>query len=123
MHDEAAVRDSVSRIIAKDGRYEVNAYLFVLNVIDFLHHSMEERRHMSGEEVLDGVRIHASSQFGPMAKQVLNSWGLETTGDIGAVVFNLIGAGLLEKTEQDSVDDFSDVFDFREVFEEDYFRS
>jgi uncharacterized repeat protein (TIGR04138 family) len=32
------------------------------------------------------------------------------------MVFNLIGAGVFGKTEQDSIEDFKNVYDFKEAF-------
>ena len=32
------------------------------------------------------------------------------------MVFNLIGAGIFGKTEQDSIEDFKNVYDFEEAF-------
>ena len=62
----------------------------------------------------------AQREFGPMAKTVFESWGVTTTADFGEIVFRLIGAGILGKTERDSREDFSDVFDFNDVFEKQY---
>ena len=49
-----------------------------------------------------------------MAKVVLNSWGLRTTGDFGEIVYNLIGIGMMKKSKTDRREDFDDVFDFDE---------
>ena len=39
-----------------------------------------------------------------------------STSDIGDIVYNLIAAGDLEKTESDSRSDFDNVFDFETAF-------
>jgi len=52
-----------------------------------------------------------------MASVVLRSLGIHTTGDLGDVVYNMIGVGLMSKTPYDSREDFDDVFDFDEKIE------
>lgn len=118
LHDR---EKTLSVILENDGRYAREAYIFVLRVIDVVLSELEEKRHISGRELLEGLRTQALRQFGPMAKQVFNEWGLIDTSDIGHVVFNLIEEKMLEKTDDDSLDDFSGVFDFKKVFEVDYF--
>jgi len=73
-------------------------------------------RHVSGPELLDGVRQYALKEFGPMVMTVFDSWGIHSCEDIGHMVFNLIGAGVFGKTEQDSIKDFKNVYDFEEAF-------
>jgi uncharacterized repeat protein (TIGR04138 family) len=51
-----------------------------------------------------------------MVMTVFDSWGIHSSGDIGNMVFNLIGAGIFGKTETDSIEDFRNVYDFQEVF-------
>ncbi|HZZ28702.1 MAG TPA: Minf_1886 family protein [Pirellulales bacterium] len=72
-------------------------------------------RHMTGQQLCEAIRQYASEQFGLMAKAVLNSWGVQSTGDIGNIVFNLIEIGQMRKTKQDSRSDFENVFDFETV--------
>ena len=67
-------------------------------------------------ELLEGVRHYALKEFGPMVMTVFDSWGIHTSEDIGNMVFNLIGAGIFGKTEEDSIEDFRNVYDFEEVF-------
>ena len=71
-------------------------------------------RHVSGQELCEAIRLYALDQFGYMAKCVLNSWGVHSTSDFGAIVFNMIEIGQMRKTEQDRQEDFDDVFDFEE---------
>jgi uncharacterized repeat protein (TIGR04138 family) len=71
---------------------------------------------VAGPELLEGVRLYALKEFGPMALTVFSYWGIEHCEDIGHMVFNLIGAGIFGKTEDDSIEDFKNVFDFHEAF-------
>jgi uncharacterized repeat protein (TIGR04138 family) len=83
---------------------------------------LSEPRHVSAAELLGGVRLYAMEEFGPMAKQVFNYWGVASTEDFGNIVYNLIDQGLLSRTEEDRLEDFRGVYDFEKVFEEDYYR-
>jgi uncharacterized repeat protein (TIGR04138 family) len=51
-----------------------------------------------------------------MVMTVFDSWGIHSSADIGNMVFNLIGAGIFGKTEEDSLEDFRNVYNFEEVF-------
>jgi uncharacterized repeat protein (TIGR04138 family) len=51
-----------------------------------------------------------------MALTVLNSWGVRNTGDFGEIVFNLVETGKLGKTDEDKKEDFTNGYDFHEVF-------
>jgi uncharacterized repeat protein (TIGR04138 family) len=73
-------------------------------------------RHVTGPELLDGVRRYALKEFGPMVITVFDNWGVRSCEDIGNIVFNLIGAGVFGKTEEDSIEDFKNVYDFKEAF-------
>lgn len=105
-----------------DPRYSTYALQFVLSSVEATLMKIGEKRHISGEELLEGVRDIAIRQFGPMAKEVLNHWGVYTTLDIGHIVFALVEAGLLEADRSDSLEDFEGVYDFKKVFEDDYYR-
>ena len=75
---------------------------------------------MSGRELLEGVRDLALEEFGLMARVVFRLWGIEQTDDFGEIIFNLIDAKLLSKTESDSRADFHDVFDLDRALTEGY---
>ena len=75
-----------------------------------------ESRHVSGQELCLGLREHAISKFGLLARTVLDSWNITRTDDFGTIVFDLVEAGLLRKTEEDRLDDFAGVYDFDEAF-------
>lgn len=109
-------------IARKDTRYKEEAYSFVMAAIEKTIDGLTEARHVTGGELLDGIRRYAMQQFGPMAKEVFNFWGIFTTEDFGAIVFNLVDAGLLSTSESDSLQDFARGYDFRKIFEEDYFK-
>lgn len=76
----------------------------------------DESRHVSGQQLCIGLRDYAVLRYGLLAKLVLNRWGITRTEDFGKIVFALIDAGLMRKTEDDSLEDFVEVFDFDEEF-------
>jgi uncharacterized repeat protein (TIGR04138 family) len=120
MH-EATFDEGLELILAKDPRYHHDAYLFIREALDYTQKAIikENRgqlRHVTGQELLGGVREFALSQFGPMTITVLEEWNVRTCQDFGEIVFNLVEAGLLAKTEKDSREDFRDGYDFTDAF-------
>ena len=111
----------IETITERDKRYRAQAYSFVMAAVEYTIGMLDEKRHITAVELLEGIRDFASRQFGPMAKQVFNFWGVERTEDFGEIVFNLIGEGLLSKNDEDRIEDFSAVYDFTEALEESYF--
>jgi len=113
--------EALEKIVAADPRFEREAYLFLQDALDFTLKSRKKQkadlsRHVTGQELLEGVRQYALEEFGPMVPTVFETWGIRQCPDIGAMVFNLIGAGIFGKTERDTIDDFKEGFDFEEAF-------
>ena len=113
--------EKVEMILAKDPRYARDAYVFVRESLDFTQKSIgkENRgqiRHITGQELLDGIRQFALNQFGPMAVTVLEEWGVRNSRDFGEIVFNMVEIELLAKTDKDSRDDFQNGYDFTDAF-------
>jgi uncharacterized repeat protein (TIGR04138 family) len=113
--------EALDSILATDSRYQRDAYLFLRDALDFTTKQQKKIkgtavRHVTGPELLDGVRQFALKEFGPMVITVFDSWGIHSSEDFGHMVFNLIGAGIFGKTEQDSIEDFKNVYDFKEAF-------
>lgn len=110
----------VESIRLRDNRYQPDAFQFVREALDYRVTRLENRRHISGRELLEGVRHLALDRYGPMARSVLNHWGIHAGEDVGNIVFHLVDAGVMSKTDQDSMVDFSGVIRFDEQFESDY---
>jgi uncharacterized repeat protein (TIGR04138 family) len=117
----------LDQIVEKDPRYHRDAYLFVREALDHTQRlaaktvrgsAKQESRHVSGQELLAGIRTCALEQFGPMAFMVLEEWGVHRCEDFGEIVFNLIeyGGGMFGKSEKDSREDFKADWDFDEAF-------
>ena len=77
-------------------------------------------KHISEEQLLEGIREYASEQYGAMARTVLNYWGIHKTDDFGEIVFGLVDVGILRKQPGDKAEDFHDVYDFEAVFDKGY---
>jgi len=113
----------VQRICAENGRFHPDAYLFVRRGLDFTLSNLRERgeiegrQHITGERLLEGIRAFALEQYGPLAKVVLDHWNIEACRDFGTIVFELVDYGVLGKTEEDSISDFENGYDFTEAFE------
>ncbi len=107
-------KSDYSSILEKDGRYDSRAYDFVLQVIS--EATDEAKGHVSGQELLEWFRDLALDAYGPLAYTVLNDWGVRSCLDVGEIVFNLLDAGLIGKTDADSKADFVGGYDFRQEF-------
>ena len=81
---------------------------------------IDETHHISGQELLEGVRMLGLRQYGPMAPVVFRHWGLNSTDDFGRIVFEMIERGEMRKSEQDQLSDFHAIYSFDEAFSEDY---
>ena len=107
----------IEEILAKDPGYKFEAYSFVMAGLHFTVSRLPKTRHVTGKELCQGLKDYALEQFGPLARTVLEYWGIRKTGDFGKIVFNLIDAELLKKTEEDSVRDFDNIYDFNAAFQ------
>gem|GEM_PF-78004 len=117
--------EMVNLIVKEDDRYTKEAYVFLKEALDFTMSEGKKRkgklvsknqRHVTGQELLEGVREYALEQYGPMAYIVLTSWGLKVCEDFGEIVFNLIEYGVFSKNDEDSKEDFATIYDFEEAF-------
>ena len=117
----ANFEELIEPILAKDARYHRDAYLFLREALDHTRKTVGRPRksevgHVTGQELLAGIREYALQQFGPMTLTVLEEWGIKRCEDFGELVFNMVESGLLAKTDKDSRDDFKAGYDFHEAF-------
>jgi uncharacterized repeat protein (TIGR04138 family) len=124
----------LAELLRRDKRYHLDAYVFVFDALRYAHEQMglgkspgssddtvvagetEEDRHVTGQQLCEAIRQFAFKQYGGLAKNVLNHWGVHSTGDFGEIVFNLISIGQMRKTESDRREDFENVFVFEDAF-------
>lgn len=113
----------IELIRKEDPRYEGGAYFFVRQALDFTLRRLKSGKrqrtssHVSGGELLDGIKDFAIEQYGPMAKTLFDTWNVRTCEDFGRIVFHLVDFGVLGKTENDSEEDFQACYTFEEAFE------
>lgn len=113
----------ILELCREDPRFAYEAYEFVSDAVTFTQNRLgrapdrgdDDDRHVSGAELLRGACELAVREFGLMASVVFRQWGLRTTDHIGEIVFKLIGAKLLSKSDRDDPADFSDLFDLHEA--------
>jgi len=113
--------EAVDLILTRDPRFSRDAYTFVREALDYTQKLIGKEargpiRHVSGQELLDGIRQFALQQFGPMAVTVFEEWGVRHCRDFGEIVFNMVEIGLLAKTDKDTRADFQNGYDFTEAF-------
>lgn len=109
--------DLVKEILRRDRRYDRDAYALVSQALGYTVEKRGKPGHVTGRELCEGLRDLALEQFGRLARTVLESWGIRSSKDIGEVVFNMVEAGLLKKTDEDRREDFAGVLDFAEAFD------
>ena len=118
----ATFQETVLAICKKDPRYSPDAYTFIMEGLDYtiksvLNLTPRSVRHVSGKELASGLRQYAIATFGPLSLTVLTEWGIHTTDDFGNLVMNMVDAKLLAKQENDSIEDFHNLFDFKQAFD------
>lgn len=118
MKDIKNFLENFEKILKKDNRYKPEAYQFVMSALNFTVKKFKKPRHVTGQELLQGIRHYALEQFGPMSKAVLEHWGVKCTEDFGEIVFGLVEVGLLGKTEEDRKEDFKNGYDFKATFDQ-----
>ena len=118
---EINFEEVVDRIVEKDTRYTRDAYLFLREALDHTQKTIPKKakgavRHVTGKELLNGIREYGLAQFGPMTLSLFNEWGIHRCEDWGEIVFNLVETEALSKTETDTRADFQGGYDFVEAF-------
>ncbi len=116
MRKTTSILEAIENIVDRDKRYKIDAYNFVLEALNYTVRKIKKSRHITGKELLGGIKQYAQEQFGPMTRTVFHHWGVHATEDFGNIVFSLVAAKILNKTEQDSIDDFKNGYSFEDVF-------
>src|SRR5687767_9512117 len=117
----------LEQIVEEVGLYPIEAYDFLQNglayTVNKIHGKVKDpkvSRHVGGRDLCEGLREYALMKWGLMARTVLSRWNIRRTLDFGKIVFALVDNGWMQKTDEDSLDDFRDVFDFKTAFEAGY---
>jgi uncharacterized repeat protein (TIGR04138 family) len=114
---------TIRKIVRQDPRYTAQAYYFIFDALDYTITRMNKVRHVTGRELLTGIREYATEHYGFLARTVLAEFGIHNTGDFGEIVFNLVDAVLLSRTENDTRAEFQNVYDFEEAFDREFRRT
>lgn len=111
-------------VIRRDGRYPREAFAFMqeglARAVKKVHGEADlptGKRHVTGRQLCLAMREVAVENWGLLARLVLERWNIRATIDFGNMVYLLIEHDLMAKTDEDSIEDFRDVFDFPEAFE------
>ena len=113
---------AIAKLREQDSKYAPAAYHFIRRALD---HSLRKLKrvdadrpaHVTGKELLEGFRDLALAEFGPLAKTVLEDWGITRCAEVGEIVFQLVTMGVLGKNENDKIDDFKELWSFAEAFD------
>ena len=94
---------TVESIIESDDRFAAESYYFLRDALDVTHRELKKRhgqdhqaQHVSGRQLLEGIRQHALEEFGPMSLTVLTEWGITRCEDFGEIVFNIAERMMVE---------------------------
>ena len=98
MHEASFEEEAFEQIRAVDSRYQHDAYLFVQEALNHTQKTIAKDRrgaqkHVTGQELLAGIRDFGLTQFGPMAMAVFEEWGIHACQDFGEIVFNMVEIG------------------------------
>ena len=112
------INDVVTRIDREDRaqKCERAALQHRHDAVELRKKAKEPDQHVTGQQLLDGLRQYALKQFGPMVPTVFEYWGVRRGEDFGEMVFNLIRVGIFGKTDQDTIDDFKGGYTFHQAF-------
>jgi len=125
MSSESEQQRERELIIRRDGRYPVEAFVFLQEGMaravketygeKFLSRPYPDR-HVTGRQVCLSLRDLAVERWGFLARNVLDHWRIRATVDFGHMVYLMIDHGLMHKTDDDSLDDFRNVYTFDDAF-------
>jgi uncharacterized repeat protein (TIGR04138 family) len=120
MSEVTLAPDVMARLQKNGSPFDERAYLFVLAGLEYLQGRLPERRHVSAAEVTHACRDLALEQYGLLAREVLEHWGIRETADFGRIVYALVDVGLLVTQPGDRIEDFQEVYSFERAFDEGY---
>lgn len=131
--------DAIIKLVQDDPRYPLEAYDFVRRALSYAQDELmmsgekladeevneleadeEVERHLTGQQLCEAIRRFALDQYGYMARVVLKTWGVTSTGDFGEIVYNMISVEQMRKSPSDRREHFDDVYDFKEAFDDSF---
>ena len=140
--EPAKPKKTLEAVVDEVGLYPIDAYEFVKDGLNYTVNKVhgataapsgaagaagaggdercEESHHVTGRDLCQGLREYALMKWGLMAPAVLARWNVRRTLDFGKIVFAMVDNRHMKKTDEDHLDDFRDVYDFRSAFESGY---
>jgi len=125
--NQSAAEITLNEVVETIGVYPLEAYEFVQRGLSHTVTQIHGKRrdpdismHVTGQQLCEGLRDFALSQWGLLARAVLARWNITSTWDFGRIVFAMVDNGLMQKTDEDTIDDFRNVFDFKTAFDAHY---
>ena len=112
--------EKIEKVMKANRQYKFEAYSFVMAGLHHTVSKLSKSRHITGPELLEGIRDYALDQYGALARTVLNYWGIFKTEDFGKIVFALVEVGVLRKQPEDKLEDFLNVYSFEEAFDKSF---
>lgn len=113
--EKMIIHEEVLKQLAKeDTRYPAESYKFLLHCLGVVQ-TRKEKKQVSGQDLCFVFKEAGCHYFGFLARTVFDHWGIKRTEDIGNIVYNLIGAGIMKKQKSDKRSDFKNVFNFNEL--------
>ena len=119
----------MEEVIAADGRYPPQAYEFLYEALKRAvkeaygrdepaagEGEIVEQRHVTGQQLCLALRDLAVERWGMLARTVLERWNIRGSIDFGNMVYLLVENSFMRKIDEDSIEDFRDVFDFAKAF-------
>jgi len=115
------MKKNLEKIAREDGRFSPRAVRFVYEGLGYTAKKIAaEPEHVTGQGLCDGLRKLALEKWGRLSILVLNSWDIKTTRDFGEIVYLMIRNKWMKAQPTDSIDDFSDIYDFKTVFKDQF---
>ncbi len=118
--ESVSPQERFAELLRSDQRYHPEAYSFIFEALDYAvrmksgskaaESGSTLQQHVTGQDLLEGMRRYALESFGCLAYSVITSWGIQSTEDVGEMVFNLVDHGLMGKQESDTKEDFANGF-------------
>ena len=105
----AEFEEKINNILAGDTRFPAQAYELISDAVAFLSARRRQNGdtgHVSGKELVEGVLNFVANEYGVLSAVLLQRWKVCKAADVGEVVFNMVGVGLLAVSEEDSRQDF-----------------
>lgn len=111
--------DAVRRFCLTHPTFHPDAYYLVQQAVSLCPKYLKGQRpaqHVTGQALLTVIRKYLLELYGPLTIDVLDHWNIHKTADFGRIVYDLVELRLLGVSEDDSIHDFDDGFDFIEAF-------